>query len=180
MKWTINEASKNTHEGPYDSKEVKPVNPKGNQPWIFIGRTGAKAEAPKFWPLNVKSWLIGKDPDAGKDWEQEEKRYDRGWANWMASLIPWTWVWANIGRLWNREARSAAVHGVTKSWIWLSDWTTTEYYGRKIKSYPSDWIYVIIVKVIDYPWVWAQQMLKLLGGRQLGEIVFWERTNMLI
>ena len=99
---------------------------------------------------------------------------------WMASLIQWTWVWANIGKLWNREAWSAAVHGVTKSWIWLSDWTTMEYYGGKIKSYPSDWIYGIIVKVIDYPWVWAQQMLKLLGGRQSCEIVFWERTNMLI
>ena len=87
-----------THESPYDSKEMKPVNPKGNQPWISIGRTGAKAESPKFWPLNVKSWHIGKDPDGGKDWEQEKERGDRGWASWMASLIQWTWVWANLGR----------------------------------------------------------------------------------
>ena len=63
-----------TPESPLDSKEIKPVNPKGNSPWIFIGRTDAEAEAPILWPPDVKSWLTGKDPDAGKDWEQEEKR----------------------------------------------------------------------------------------------------------
>ena len=60
-----------TLESPLDSKEIKQVNPKGNQPWIFIGRTDA--EAPIFWPSDVKSWLTGKHPDAGKDWGQEEK-----------------------------------------------------------------------------------------------------------
>ena len=55
------------------SAEIKLVNPKGNQPWIFIGRTDAEAEAPILWPPDAKSWLIGKDPDAGKDWTQEEK-----------------------------------------------------------------------------------------------------------
>jgi len=62
-----------TLESPLDSKEIKPVNPKGNQLWIFIGRTDADAEAPLIWPPDVKSQLIGKDPDAGKDWRQEEK-----------------------------------------------------------------------------------------------------------
>ena len=60
-------------ESPLDSKEMKPVNPKGNQHWILIGRTDAEAEAPVLWPSDVKSQLIGKDPDAGKDWGQEEK-----------------------------------------------------------------------------------------------------------
>ena len=60
-----------TLEGPLDSKEIKPVNPKGNQPWIFIGRTDA--EVPILWPPDSKSWLIGKDPDVGKDWGQEDK-----------------------------------------------------------------------------------------------------------
>ena len=60
-------------ESPLDCKEIKPVNPKGNQSWIFIGRTDAEAEAPILWPPDVKNWLIGKDPDAGKDWRQEEK-----------------------------------------------------------------------------------------------------------
>ena len=62
-----------TLESPLDSKEIKPVNPKGNQPWIFIGKTDAEAEAPILWLPDVKSWLIGKDPDAGKDWRQNKK-----------------------------------------------------------------------------------------------------------
>ena len=60
-------------ESPLDYKEIKPVNPKGNQPWIVIGRTDAKVEAPILWLPDVKSWLTGKDPDAGKEWRQEEK-----------------------------------------------------------------------------------------------------------
>ena len=62
-----------TLESPLGCKEIKPINPQGNQPWIFIGRTDAEAEAPILWPLDMKSWLIRKDPDAGKDWRQEEK-----------------------------------------------------------------------------------------------------------
>ena len=62
-----------TLEMPLDCKEIKAVNPKGNQLWIFIGRTDAEAEPPVLWPSDVKSWLTGKDPDAGKDWGQEEK-----------------------------------------------------------------------------------------------------------
>ena len=62
-----------TLKSPLDCKESKPVNPKGNQPWIFIGRTDLEAETPVHWPPDEKRWLIWKDPDAGKDWEQEEK-----------------------------------------------------------------------------------------------------------
>ena len=69
--WTV--VLEKTLENPLDNKEIKPVHPKGNQPWIFLGWTDAKAEAPILWPPDVKSWLIGKDPDAGKDWGQEEK-----------------------------------------------------------------------------------------------------------
>ena len=65
-----------TLESPLNCKEIKPVNPKGNQPWIFIGRTDAEAEAPIIWPPDVESWLFGKDPDAGKDWT---KWGGRGW-----------------------------------------------------------------------------------------------------
>ena len=60
-------------ESPLDCKEIQPVNPRGNQSWIFIGRTDAEAETPILWPPDVKNWLIEKDPDAGKDWRQEEK-----------------------------------------------------------------------------------------------------------
>ena len=77
---------------PLDCKEIKPAHPKGNQSWVFIGRTDAEAEAPGFWPPDAKNWLIGKDPDPGKDWRQEEKGDDRGWDGWMASPTRWTWV----------------------------------------------------------------------------------------
>ena len=77
----------------WDSKEVKPVNPKGNESQMFIERT--EAEAPILWPSDLKSWLMGKDPDAGKDWGQEEKEVTKdeiiGW------LTQWTWLWANSG-----------------------------------------------------------------------------------
>ena len=72
---------------PLDSKMIKPVNPKGNQSWIFIGRTDAEAEAPILWPPDVKSQLIGKNPDAGKYWKQEEKGMTEdqiiGWHHWL-------------------------------------------------------------------------------------------------
>ena len=84
-----------TLESPLDSKEIKPVNPKGNKPWIFIGRTDAEAETPILWPPDVKSQLIGKDPDAGKVWGQEEKEAKEdeivGWHHWLNGheQIPW-------------------------------------------------------------------------------------------
>ena len=78
---------KKTLESPLDCKEIKPVNPKGNQFWIFIGRTDAEGETTILWPSDVKNWLIGKDPDAGKDWRQEEKGTAEGeivgWHHWF-------------------------------------------------------------------------------------------------
>ena len=93
--WTM--VLENTLESPLDSKEIKPVNPEGNQSWIFIGRTDA--EAPIIWLSDVNNWLIGKDPDAGKKsnaWEGD----NRGWDGWMASPTQWTWVWARSRSWW--------------------------------------------------------------------------------
>ena len=84
-------------ESPLDSKEIQPVHPKGNQSWIFTGRSGAEAETPILWPPDVRNWLIGKDPDAGKDWRPEAKGLTDGW---MASSTWWTWVWVNSGYWW--------------------------------------------------------------------------------
>ena len=75
-----------TLESPLDSKEIKPVNSKGNESWIFIARTDAEAEAPILWPCDVKNWLTGKDPDAGKGWWQEKGMTERemaGWHHWL-------------------------------------------------------------------------------------------------
>ena len=83
--WTV--VLEKTFESPLDCKEIKVVNPKGNQSWIFIGRTDAEAKAPILWPPDAKNWLIWKDPDAGKDWGQEEKGTTGdemvGWHHWL-------------------------------------------------------------------------------------------------
>ena len=90
----LNCGAGNALESPLDSKEIKPVNPKGNQPWIFIGRTDAKGEAPILWPPDVKSRLIGKGPDAGKDWRQKEKGTTEdemaGWHYRLGHEFEWT------------------------------------------------------------------------------------------
>ena len=88
-----------TLQSPLDSKEIKPVNAKGNQSWIFIGRTDAEAGTPILCPPDVKNWHIVKDPDAEKDWRQEEKG-TTGWDGWMASPTRWTWVSVNSGSWW--------------------------------------------------------------------------------
>ena len=106
-------------ESPLDSKEIKPINPKGNQPWVlFIGRIGAEAEAPILWPPDSKSGLTGKDSDAGKDWGQEEK----GWQG-MKRLDGITdSMDTSLSKLRemvkDRKAWCTAVHGVTKYWTW--------------------------------------------------------------
>ena len=83
--WTV--VLEQTLESPLYCKEIKPINPKGNQSWVFIGRTDAEAETPVLWPPDAKNWLIGKDPDAGKNWRQEEKGTAEdemvGWHDWL-------------------------------------------------------------------------------------------------
>ena len=113
-----------TTESPLDNK-IKAVNPKWNQLWIFIGRTDAEAEAPILWPLDVESWLTGKDPDAGKDWRQKEKGWQR--MRWLESIIDSTDM--NLRKLQETEedrgAWHAIFHGVLKTRTRLSDWTAT-------------------------------------------------------
>ena len=113
-------------ESPLDYKEIKSVNPEGNQPWIFIGRTDAvdaEAEAPILWPPDVKSWFIDKDPDSGKDWGKEEKGATEdemvGWPHRISGYE----LEQTLGDGEGRKAWHAAGHGVAKSQTRLSDWT---------------------------------------------------------
>ena len=101
-----------------DCKKIQPVHPKGHQSWVFIGRTDAEAETPIFWSPDAKNWLFGKDPDAGKDWRQEEKETTE------EEIIGWHHQLDGHELVMDREALHAAVHGIlelnTTEWL---DWT---------------------------------------------------------
>ena len=113
-----------TLESPLEGKEIKPVNPKGNQSWIFIGSTDAEAEAPVLWPSDVKNWLIWNDPDAGQDWRQDEKGMKEdevvGWHHWLDGH---EFKWApGVGD--GQGGLVCCSLWVSKSQTQLSDWTT--------------------------------------------------------
>ena len=122
--WTM--VLEKTLEGPLDSKDIKLINPKVSQPWIFIGKTDVEFEAPILWSPDVEPthW---KRPWCWERLKARGKGGNRGRDDWMASLTQWTWVWANYGRYWRTgKLRHATVHGVSKSQAGLSNWTTSK------------------------------------------------------
>ena len=134
-----------TLESSQDSN-IKQVNLKGSQPWIFIGRMDAKAEAPIPWPADVKSQVIGKDPDAGKDWRQEKGTKDNEMVGWHHQLNVHEFE-QTLGDGKGQEAWHAAVHGVTNSWTWVSNWITIK---NKLKLLGSKWFALLSSKYLIY------------------------------
>ena len=136
----------NTLESPLNSKEIKPVNPKGNQPWVFIGRTDAETEAPILWPPDMKSWLTIKDPDARKDWGQEENGATEG-EMLDASLTQWTpgdskgqGSLAMLQFMGSERVRHnlAIVQTTQNTWAWLGSYPSIMQ-KQKIKLLMASW-----------------------------------------
>ena len=137
----LNYGAEKTLESPLDGKEIKPVNPKGNQSWVFIGRTGAEGEAPILWPHDAKSNSLEKTLMLGKIVGRRRKGRQR-----MKRLDDITdSMDMNFGKLWeivkDREAWPTAVHGVAKSWKQLSNWTTITIFNKKknVPGFISSW-----------------------------------------
>ena len=128
-----------TLESPLDCKEIKPVNSKKGQPWIFFGRTVAKAEAPILWPPDMKSWLIRKDPDAGKDWRQKEEGVAQDeMVGWHLDSMD-----MSLSKLQEtvegRGSLHVTVHWVKKSQTEFRAWTTTRLYLRLSELRLCNW-----------------------------------------
>ena len=113
--WTV--VLEKTLESPLNCKEIKQVHPKGNQSWIFIGRTNAEAETPTLWPPDAKNWLIEKRPWCWERLKSGGEGDDREWDGWTASPTQWTWVWAS-SRSWWWTGKPGM-----QSCTWLNDWT---------------------------------------------------------
>ena len=131
--WTV--VLEKTLEGPLDCKEIQPVHSEGDQPWDFFGRNDAKAETPVLWPPHGKSWLAGKDSDAGRDWGQEEKGTTEDemarWHHWLDGC----WVWVNSGSWWWTGSpgvlRFMGSQRVGHKWATELNWTDS--YKSKLK-----------------------------------------------
>ena len=126
-----------TLESPLDCKEIQPDHPKGDPSWVFIGRTDAKAETPILWPPHAKSWLVGKESDAGKDWGQEEKGMTEdeiaGWHHHSMDVS----LRELQELVMDREAWLAVIHGISRSRTWLCGWTELKWRFMEKHCYKS-------------------------------------------
>ena len=168
-----------TLESPLDSKEIKPINPKGSQSWIFIGRTDAEADIPILWPPDGKSWLIEKDPDAGKDWRQQEKRVvEDDMIRWHHQLSGYEFE-QTLGDMKDTGTWRAAVHGISKSQTRLSTWTELKWLDseeiRPVNPKGNQpWIFIGRTDdKAEAPILWPPDTKTLLIGKDLDTGKYW-------
>ena len=157
-----------TPESPLDSREIKPVNLKGNQPWIHFGRTNAEAEAPVFWPPDANSRVIGKVPDAGKDWRQEEKGVSEdemaGWHHWLSGHLLYLSLSCVqfLATPWTVAHQAPSVHGILQARI--LEWVAMP--SSRRSSQPQDGTQVSHIagrfftvwatrKAPQWTWIWT-------------------------
>ena len=140
-----------TLERPLDCKEIKPVNPKGNQSWIFIRRTDVEAEAPILWPPDAKSWLIHwKRPWCWETLRAREEGGDRGRDGWMVSLTQWTWVWTNSRRRW-RTGKPDVLQAMGSQRV-RCDWVTEQ--GLRCGMWDLE-LWNVGSSSLTVSWAWA-------------------------
>ena len=135
-----------TLESPLDCKEIKPLNPKGNQSWIFTGRTDAEAETPILWPPDANNWFTGKDPDAGKDWRQEEKGTMRiRWLDGITGLMDmsfsklWSWWWTGKPGVLQSMRSQRVEHN------WATELNT--HTKESLREWHTDYIHTKMLKI---------------------------------
>ena len=141
--WTV--MFEKTLESPLNCKEIQPVHPKGNQSWIFIGRTDAEAETPILWLPELKNWLIWKEPGCWERLRAGGEGDNRGWDGWMASPTQWTWVWVNSGSWWWTGSpgmlQSMGSQGVGHDWATELNLTEPDTAFTSLSAMPHLWLF---------------------------------------
>ena len=195
--WTV--VLEKTPESPLDCKETQPVHPKGDQSWVFIGKTEVEAETPILWPPDTKSWFIWKDPDTGKDWGQEEKGMTE--EEMAGSPTQWAWVWVNSGswrwtgepgklrstgskeldtteRLnWGGECAETIIRGCSQlggAWhVWGTVWVLQDYWNQwaKVVLRPGPTVGSWSVPCLSCPWDGLPSSCGRLPGPSLSALV---------
>ena len=173
--WTV--VLEKTLESPLDCKEIQPVHPKGDQSWVFIGRTDAEAETPVLWPPHVKSWLILR-PWCWKGLGAGGEGDDRGWDGWMASPTRWTWVWVNYWSLW-WTGRPGVLwfmgsQRVGHDWMTKLNWTETLLVHNSLNNLNVN-LRVHILRDKGQKWRWYSFLsfpgISSLAGKGLGNAI---------